>query len=109
MAALASAPSPSQCNRGMGVFVTLADETGLSHRRVAMTAAADFEEDDKGALRFSGSLTLGQLGDLPNRLAAIDRPPERIDLSQTEGIDTVGAWLVHRIARDHDVPIGGAS
>jgi phospholipid/cholesterol/gamma-HCH transport system permease protein len=74
-----------------------------------MTGVADFEQDDKGALRFSGSLTLAQLDDLPARLAALNRPPQRIDLSATEGIDTVGAWLVHRLARDHDIPIAGAS
>jgi phospholipid/cholesterol/gamma-HCH transport system permease protein len=74
-----------------------------------MTGVADFEQDDKGALRFSGSLTLAQLDDLPGRLAALDRPPERIDLSGIEAIDTVGAWLVHRLARSNDIPIAGAS
>ncbi len=74
-----------------------------------MTGVADFEQDDKGALRFSGSLTLAQLDDLPGRLAALDRPPARIDLSGVEAIDTVGAWLVHRLARSSDIPIAGAS
>jgi phospholipid/cholesterol/gamma-HCH transport system permease protein len=74
-----------------------------------MTGVADFEQDDKGALRFSGSLTLAQIDDLPRRLAALDRPPARIDLSQVEAIDTVGAWLVHRLARSNDIPIAGAS
>jgi phospholipid/cholesterol/gamma-HCH transport system permease protein len=74
-----------------------------------MSGVADFEQDDKGALRFSGSLTLARLDDLPARLAALDRPPERIDLSKVEAIDTVGAWLVHRLARSNDIPIAGAN
>jgi phospholipid/cholesterol/gamma-HCH transport system permease protein len=73
-----------------------------------MTAPADFSIDD-GTLRFSGTLTLAQIGDLPQRLDALDPPPERIDLSKVDRMDTVGAWLVHRIARDHEADIAGAS
>ena len=72
-----------------------------------MTARADFTEE-KGRLRFTGALTLAEIGDLPARLAAL-APPQRVDLSQVERIDTVGAWLVHRLIRDHDARIEGAS
>lgn len=72
---------------------------------------ADFTiEDQDGAavLRFSGSLILAQTAALGSRLATLDRAPERIDLSGVERIDTVGAWLVHRIARDSGATIDGA-
>jgi phospholipid/cholesterol/gamma-HCH transport system permease protein len=73
-----------------------------------MTAPANFSMDD-GTLRFSGTLTLARIGDLPQRLDAINDVPERIDLTEVDRMDTVGAWLIHRIARDHDAEIAGAS
>ncbi len=73
-----------------------------------MTASADFTQDD-GTIRFTGALTLAQIGNLPARLGAIGDAPQRIDLSQVERIDTVGAWLVHRLVRDRGVKIEGAS
>ncbi|WP_404710984.1 ABC transporter permease [Sphingomonas sp. MMS24-J13] len=73
-----------------------------------MTAPADFNIDD-GTLRFSGTLTLARIGDLSQRLDALGETPDKIDLSQVERMDTVGAWLVHRIARDHDAEVEGAS
>ena len=70
-------------------------------------AAADFTQDDR-TLRFTGPWTLSQLGDVPNRLEHLDSPPETVDLSGVDKMDTVGAWLVHRLKRDHDVTIEGA-
>src|SRR3546814_14727304 len=32
-----------------------------------------------------------------------------LDLSGVEHIDTIGAWLIHRTARDRDVRISGAN
>ena len=72
-----------------------------------MSAAADFVQD-ADALRFSGSLTLAHLGDLPDRLDAAGAV-RRIDLSGIERIDTVGAWVVHRYAAQHDATIDGLS
>ena len=69
-----------------------------------MNAPADFRIDD-GTLRFTGALTLARLGDLPRRLDRIDRQPDRIDLADVERMDTIGAWLVHRVARDSDAAI----
>src|SRR5687767_15810290 len=76
----------------------------MSRRMTA--AAADFTLDD-GILRFTGALTLAGLDDLPRRLTTLD-PPRQIDISGVERIDTVGAWIIHRIARDHDAEIVGA-
>jgi phospholipid/cholesterol/gamma-HCH transport system permease protein len=71
-----------------------------------MTAQADFA-DDAGTLRFSGPLTLSRIGDLPQRLSAFGGAVSRVDLSGVERIDTVGAWIVHRFAREKDVPVEG--
>ena len=71
---------------------------------------ATFSEDRDGGqrvVRFSGALTLSCLGDLPDQLERVTRP-DRIDLSGVDRMDTIGAWLVHRLARTGDVPIEGA-
>ncbi|WP_298687644.1 MlaE family lipid ABC transporter permease subunit [uncultured Sphingomonas sp.] len=74
-----------------------------------MTAqAADFTQDDR-TLRFTGEWTLPRLGSVPARLENLDGTPDTVDLSGVERIDTVGAWLVHRLQRDHAVRIEGAS
>jgi len=74
-----------------------------------MTApAADFTQDDR-TLRFTGEWTLSRLGNVPARLEKLDGAPDTVDMSGVERIDTVGAWLVHRLRRDHDVRIEGAS
>jgi phospholipid/cholesterol/gamma-HCH transport system permease protein len=77
-----------------------------------MIAMADFHEEQKGPdriLRFSGRLTLARVGDLPDRLAALALPPSEIDLTDIERIDTVGAWIIHKFARDNDARITGAN
>jgi phospholipid/cholesterol/gamma-HCH transport system permease protein len=76
----------------------------------AMTAMADFDRDETGSgttLRFSGDLSLATLGDLPDRLRDWNEPVTRIDLSGIDRIDTVGAWLVHRLARERDAEVIG--
>lgn len=74
-----------------------------------MSAPADFQHDPAGGgtLRFSGDLSLRCVGDLPERLAAVQGPVARLDLSGVERIDTVGAWLVHRFARDRSAAVSG--
>lgn len=72
-----------------------------------MNAPADFDFDN-GTLRFTGELTLARIGDLPQRLAAFREVPSEVDLGGVDRIDTVGAWLVHRIARDHGAKVTGA-
>jgi len=70
--------------------------------------AADFTQEDR-TLRFTGEWTLSQLGTVPSRLEQLADSPDTVDMSGVERIDTVGAWLVHRLQRDHDVQIEGAS
>jgi phospholipid/cholesterol/gamma-HCH transport system permease protein len=75
-----------------------------------MSAPADYQLADNGkTLRFSGSLTLAQLGQLPQRLDELEASPTKIDIAPVERMDTVGAWLIHRIARDGDIPVDGAN
>lgn len=76
-----------------------------------MTAQAEFTEEHTGSgrtLRFSGRLAIAELGDVPNRLEAIDGPIEEIRIDDVEHIDTIGAWVIYRLARDHDAAIHGA-
>ena len=70
-------------------------------------APADFSQDGD-VLRFTGTLTLSRLGDVPHRLETLGAPPRTIDISAVEHIDTVGAWIIHRLERDHDVTVEGA-
>ncbi|GAA4769128.1 MlaE family lipid ABC transporter permease subunit [Stakelama sediminis] len=71
-----------------------------------MTAMADFQIDGS-VLRFSGDVSLAHIGDLPERLNAVDSPIESIDLSSTQRLDTVGAWVIHRFAEQHQARIEG--
>ncbi len=76
-----------------------------------MSAQADFEQVDSSSggatLRFTGNLSLASLGDLPERLAAIDAPIARVDLGEISRIDTVGAWVIHRFAREKQASVEG--
>lgn len=76
----------------------------------AMSGSADFASvEGGGTLRFSGDLSLARLGDLPDRLAAVPGEIKRIDLSEVERIDSIGAWVIHRFARDHGATVEGLS
>jgi phospholipid/cholesterol/gamma-HCH transport system permease protein len=77
-----------------------------------MSAPADFidtEQDGRRMLRFCGALTLPQLGDLPDRIDGISADHPEIDLSQVSAMDTVGAWLVHRLTARTEGHVDGAS
>jgi len=75
-----------------------------------MSRPAAFTDDsDTGTLRFSGSLSLATLGDLPDRLAAYDGKVERLDLSGIDRIDTIGAWTIHRFSQKNGAAIEGLS
>ncbi|WP_298092064.1 ABC transporter permease [uncultured Sphingomonas sp.] len=74
-----------------------------------MSAKADFSQDDAdgGALRFTGDLLLATMGDLPDRLERHEGAVRRVDLSDVDRIDTVGAWVIHRFAARHDAEVAG--
>ena len=74
---------------------------------------ADFivEAGDQGAavVVLRGPLRVSSIGDLDRRLEALDERVARIDLSQVSDIDTAGAWIAWRFARDWGAEISGAS
>jgi phospholipid/cholesterol/gamma-HCH transport system permease protein len=77
-----------------------------------MSEAADFRQSvdgNRNAVLFSGELTLARMGALPNRIEGIKGDRLLIDISQVSRMDTVGAWLIHRLARDHDGEVVGAN
>ena len=77
-----------------------------------MSAPAAFTEsveDGRHVLRFSGSLTLAGMGEAANRIDALPANDAEIDLSEVSTMDTVGAWLVHRLTAGDRSRIKGAS
>ncbi len=86
-----------------------------------MEAAADFYLDDSHddghaagqgsgkTLHLSGPLVITTLGNLDDRLRDIDHDISIINLKNVTAVDTVGAWIVHRLSRDHGAQIIGAS
>jgi phospholipid/cholesterol/gamma-HCH transport system permease protein len=77
-----------------------------------MDSPADFtidEQDGRQVVRFSGALTLAGIGKLPQRLDALRQRDAVVDLSGISAMDTVGAWLVHKLARDCDAELRGCS
>jgi len=74
---------------------------------------ADFSlegtEGGAATLALKGSLRVHCLRDLDRRIGTLDRPVDRVDLSQVNDMDTAGAWLAWRIAREHEAEITGAS
>lgn len=76
-----------------------------------MTQGADLIERDDAQGRtvlLSGRLSLAALGDLPERIDAMDGEIRRIDLGGVQHIDTIGAWVVHRFAARTGAEIVGA-
>jgi phospholipid/cholesterol/gamma-HCH transport system permease protein len=66
-------------------------------------------EDGRRVLQFSGDLTLSRLGVLPNRLQKAKLRGAVLDLSGVRRVDTIGAWLIHRTARDCACEVTGAN
>ena len=75
------------------------------------TDAAFVEEmrDGRQVLAFRGSLSLARLNDLPAQTERYVGRPDAIDLSQVERLDTVGAWIVHRLSVQTGAPVTGAN
>src|SRR3569623_1583161 len=69
----------------------------------------DAVEDGRRVLHFEGDLTLARLGVLPTRRDRLKGRGFLLDLSGVERMDTIGAWLVHRTARQRDGEIVGAN
>ena len=69
------------------------------------------EEGPEGAIRivFSGPLTVSSIGPLDDDLRAIEDRVGEIDLAAVSEFDTVGAWVICRLSREHQASITGAS
>jgi phospholipid/cholesterol/gamma-HCH transport system permease protein len=76
---------------------------------VAPTLFVEEVGDGGRVLRFIGRLTLARIEDLPKRLDALSVQPQIIDLSQVDRMDTVGAWLVHKLNKSSGASITGGS
>jgi phospholipid/cholesterol/gamma-HCH transport system permease protein len=73
---------------------------------------ADFTLQEGGGrttVVVSGPLLVSTIGRLDPQLRAMEGPIQRIDISDSQQIDTVGAWVIHRFAAEHDAEIIGAS
>ena len=74
---------------------------------------ADFEivEHDDGKCRMvlNGALLVSTIGVLDRELRKLDGKVDIVDLSKSGAMDTVGAWTVHRFARDIGAEITGQS
>jgi phospholipid/cholesterol/gamma-HCH transport system permease protein len=77
-----------------------------------MSEAADFSESSEGdreVLRFSGPLTLARIDGIADRLDRFDGRRLLVDLSGVARMDTVGAYLIHRLAKRNEAQVTGAS
>ncbi len=78
-----------------------------------MDGAAQFSvtEDEAGriALALEGPLLVSSVGPLDRELSGLSQEITAIDLSGVEEIDTIGAWVMCRLAADHQAEITGAS
>jgi phospholipid/cholesterol/gamma-HCH transport system permease protein len=77
-----------------------------------MSALADFSdsvEDGRRVLRFSGQFTLNRVRSISRQLDEVKDEKLLIDISGVERMDTVGAWMIHRLQRDHDAEVVGAN
>ncbi len=78
-----------------------------------MAERADFIEEpssDGGSIvRFIGTLSIAHIANLDDRLRALPGPVQTVDISGVDHMDTVGAWLVHRLAFAQGAQISGAN
>jgi phospholipid/cholesterol/gamma-HCH transport system permease protein len=77
-----------------------------------MSVTADFastREDGRRVLRLSGNLTLLRVRKLSEQLKDVQGEGLVVDLSEVDRMDTVGAWLVHKLQRDHKAVLVGAT
>lgn len=87
------------------------------HIRTLMQDTAQYTLENDGEdgraggtrLALSGQLTLANIGPIERNLKRLSGPIHVIDLAAVDEIDTVGAWVVCRIAREHSADVAGAS
>jgi phospholipid/cholesterol/gamma-HCH transport system permease protein len=60
-------------------------------------------------LRLSGNFAIAAIDGVDGRLREITGPVSEIDISGVTHMDTVGAWLVHRTANQHNAQVTGGA
>jgi phospholipid/cholesterol/gamma-HCH transport system permease protein len=75
------------------------------------SAHYSLREEEAGGitLMLSGSLLVSTIGPLERGLDDLRSNLTRIDVSEVDNIDTVGAWVTCRLASEHQAQITGAS
>lgn len=76
-------------------------------QRAQFTTSSD--EGGAVTIALAGPLTVAGVGVLDQELRALSEPVARVDLSAVSVIDTVGAWVAWRLARDNAAEITGGS
>ena len=66
------------------------------------------EKDGRTTLVVTGPLLISTIGALDREFRAYEGPVDAIDISQCGAVDTVGAWVVLRFAREKSAEIVGA-
>ena len=56
--------------------------------------------DENGKLTLGGRWTVSHIADVEPKLRAVQGDTKTVDMSGIERLDTVGAWLIHRLLRD---------
>lgn len=74
-----------------------------------MTELSPSMENDTCVLRFRGNLSLLRARRLSEEIAAIEAERITVDLAEVDAMDTVGAWLIHKLQRDRDATIINAT
>ena len=69
------------------------------------------EAGEGGALTLAmrGPLVVSSIGVIDRRLRELDGTVGAVDLAGVTDIDTVGAWILYRLTRDHDAKLTGVS
>ncbi|MXP25750.1 MlaE family lipid ABC transporter permease subunit [Altererythrobacter indicus] len=73
---------------------------------------ADFTVEEGGGrncVTLQGPLTIASIAVVDRKLRDYDDSVQSVDLAQVDSIDTVGAWVIMRFARDKDAEIINAS
>ncbi len=70
---------------------------------------AETAADGATTLALTGPMVVASIGVIDRRLRALPETVARLDLSGVTAIDTVGAWVIWRVASDNSASISGAS
>ena len=74
-----------------------------------MQGGADFTIEDGGKLVLTGPLMVATVGGIDNDLRQVEGELSEVDISGVTEIDTAGAYVACRLAREHGAEVVGAS